>query len=53
MQNRDLKVNSIPHQITEQRIKMKGMVDSLKESGKIDTSRQEGFAGVVPKRLRE
>ena len=47
------KLSSIARQITESRIKMKSMVDKLKESGKIDTSRQEGFAGVVPKRLRE
>mmetsp|Transcript_26370 Transcript_26370/g.60887 ORF Transcript_26370/g.60887 Transcript_26370/m.60887 type:complete len:301 (+) Transcript_26370:39-941(+) len=36
-------------EITEARIKMRSMVENLKASGKIDTSRQEGFAGVVPK----
>jgi len=26
------------------------MIDKLKAAGKIDTSKQEGFAGVVPSR---
>ena len=37
-------------QITEDRLKTRGMIDKLKAAGKIDTSKQEGFAGVVPSR---